>query len=262
MIVLLSAKLYNGLIGLLLSKSSLLYFLGFIANSTLSLLSASRVSIFSKRVVCKGVFNVTIPKWITDRKLILGFLLAHILLFFTFQEKNVFWYIFTASMLFLVSYSILQEEIEDKIPFFSYITLGSISGVILFAIFFLGNALIEVLGLPFTKEIAKLYSRLSPTVLWHYIVLLLVIIPGEEIFWRGFIQKRLQKVSTVTVSVFASSLMYASAHFYSGSIMLPFAALVSGVFWGYLYAWKKSLPLVIVSHLIFDLFLFVIYPLG
>jgi uncharacterized protein len=212
--------------------------------------------------VRKEYFALAIPNWVTDKRLILGFFLAHLLLYFTFQDKNIFWYIFTAAMLFLISYSILHEELEDKASFFKYLLLGSLSGVILFGVFFLGNALIELLNLPFTKEISNLYKRLSPTILWHYIVLLLVIIPGEEIFWRGFIQKRIQKASNVTTSVIVASILYASAHIYSGSFMLAFSALISGIFWGYLYAWKKSLPLVIVSHLIFDLFLFVIYPLN
>lgn len=205
---------------------------------------------------------MTIPAWVKDKRLLIGFFLAHILIYFTFQDKNVFWYIFTATMLFLISYSILQEEIEDRVPFMPYILLGTISGVLLYGLFFIGNFLIDWLHLPFAKEVAQLYSRLSPTVIWHYIVLLLIIIPGEEIFWRGFIQKRIHKTTGMTASIVITSFMYASTQFYSDTILLPVAALVSGIVWGYLYAWKRSLPLVIVSHLIFDLFLLVLYPLN
>ncbi|TKC18467.1 CPBP family intramembrane metalloprotease [Robertmurraya kyonggiensis] len=205
---------------------------------------------------------MSIPTWGTDKRLILGFVLSHLLLFLTFHDSSIFWYIFTASMLFLISYSIFHEAIEDKASFITKLTLGVLSGVALFALFFIGSWLIQTLNLPFANEITKLYKRLSPTMLWHYIVLLLVIIPGEEIFWRGFIQKRIQKGASTVTAVVVSSVLYTSAHFYSGSVMLPFAALVSGLFWGFLYAWKKSLPLVIVSHLVFDLFLFIIYPLN
>ncbi|WP_077211333.1 CPBP family intramembrane glutamic endopeptidase [Bacillus dakarensis] len=203
-----------------------------------------------------------IPKPLTDKKLILGFFLAHLLLYFTFQDKNVFWYIFTAAMLFLISYSIFMEEIENQLTFLTNLFYGLISGIILYGLFWAGNSLIQLANLPLTKDIAQLYRQLSPSQLWHYIVLFLVIIPGEEFFWRGFVQKRLHKYHNVHFSVILASLLYASAQIYSGSAMLPFAALVSGVFWGYLYAWKNSLPLVIVSHLIFDLFLLVIYPLS
>ena len=39
------------------------------------------------------------------------------------------------------------------------------------------------------------------------------------------------------------------------------AAIVAGLIWGALYEWKKSLPLVIVSHLVFVLLLFLILPI-
>lgn len=199
-------------------------------------------------------------KLATDYRLIIGFILANVLMYFTFDEKSVFWYIFTASLLFLISYSILNEELDDHVSFFSFIIYGALSGFILFGLFWIGHSLIELLNLPFTKDIAKLYGRFSPSLLWHYIVLILVIIPGEEIFWRGFIQKRLLKYTNVTTGIIVSSVLYASVHFYSSYWILVFAALIAGLFWGWLYAWKKSMPLVIVSHLVFDLFLFVIFP--
>jgi uncharacterized protein len=201
-----------------------------------------------------------LKKLATDYRLIIGFILANVLMYFTFDEKSVFWYIFTASLLFLISYSILNEELDDHASFFSFIIYGALSGFILFGLFWIGHSLIELLNLPFTKDIAKLYGRFSPSLLWHYIVLILVIIPGEEIFWRGFIQKRLLKYTNVTTGIIISAVLYASVHFYSSYWILVFAALIAGLFWGWLYAWKKSMPLVIVSHLVFDLFLFVIFP--
>ena len=57
--------------------------------------------------------------------------------------------------------------------------------------FGLGDAMIQLFNLPFEKEISSLYKAFAPVSLWHYIVLLFIIVPGEEIFWRGYIQKRL-----------------------------------------------------------------------
>lgn len=196
----------------------------------------------------------------SDFRLIIGLLLAHALMYFTFQDKAVFWYIFSATLLFLISYTILNEELDDKMPFLSYLIYGAVSGFILFAIFWIGHSLIVLLDLPFTKQISKLYGRFSPSQLWHYLVLLLIIIPGEEIFWRGFIQKRISKYLNGPIVIILATILYTSVHFYSGEWILAFAALVAGLYWGYLYQWKKSMPLVIVSHLIFDLFLFVLLP--
>lgn len=178
----------------------------------------------------------------------------------TFQDKAVFWYIFSASLLLLISYTILSEELNDHMPFFKYLLFGISSGIILYGIFWCGYQLMDILNLPFTKNITKLYNRFSPTLLWHYIVLMLIIIPGEEIFWRGFVQKRILRMTSIPIGVIVSALLYASVHFYSGHWILAFAAFAAGLFWGFLYEWKKSMPLLIVSHLIFDLFLFVLLP--
>jgi uncharacterized protein len=199
--------------------------------------------------------------WMADRRLILGILIAHLLLFFTFEDKAVFWYIFTASMLVLISYSIIYEEIEDNAATLQYLSLGIASGLGLYGLFWMGSFLIDVLNLPLSNQISRLYSRFSPDIFWHYIVLVLIIAPGEEIFWRGFIQKRLSKYFSMKMTIGLSVLLYTSVHFYSGEFILVLAALIAGLAWSALYAWKRSMPLVIVSHIVFDLLLFVFLPL-
>ncbi|MBT2687796.1 CPBP family intramembrane metalloprotease [Bacillus sp. ISL-47] len=196
----------------------------------------------------------------SDIRFMGGLFIAHLLMYFTFQDKSIFWYIFSASLLFLISYSIIMEELEDKASFGTIITYGAFSGGFLYVFFWLGYSLIDLLNLPFLNQVNTLYGHFSPSLLWHYIVLILIIIPGEEIFWRGFVQKRLMKHTNIALSIVFSTVLYASVHFYSGYWMLAFAALIAGLFWGWLYAWKRSIPLVIVSHLIFDLFMFVILP--
>jgi membrane protease YdiL (CAAX protease family) len=195
-----------------------------------------------------------------DLRFIGGILLAHLLMYFTFQDKSIFWYIFSASLLLLISYSIIMEEVEDKASFGTFITYGALSGFLLYGLFWAGYSLFEILNPPLVNQVEKLYGRFSPSFIWHYIVLILIIVPGEEVFWRGFVQKRLMKLTTVKLSIILSSLLYSSVHFYSGYWMLAFAALIAGLFWGWLYAWKRSIPLVIVSHLIFDLLMFVLLP--
>ncbi len=206
---------------------------------------------------------MSVLKVLKDIRLIFGFLLAHLLLYFTFNEKNtVFWYIFIASMLFLISYAIFIEEAEKQMRFFSYIIYGAISGIILYGVFWLGNFLIDLLNISsLSKEVSSLYRKLSPRTLWQYFFMFAVIIPGEEIFWRGFVQQRLQKLLPVSLSVVLSALMYASVQFYSDTIVLPVAAFVAGLIWGYLYAWKRSIQLVIVSHMVFNALLLIILPL-
>ena len=199
--------------------------------------------------------------WMADRRLILGILIAHLLLFFSFEDKAVFWYIFTASMLILISYSIIHEEIEDNTSTTSYLSIGVLSGIGLFGLFWLGSAMIEWFNIPLSGQISRLYSRFSPDIVWHYLVLVLIIAPGEEIFWRGFVQKRMNHYFGAKVTIGLAVLFYASVHLYSGEFILVLAAVIAGFAWSALYAWKRSLPLVIVSHIVFDLLLFVFLPL-
>jgi uncharacterized protein len=196
-----------------------------------------------------------------DLRFIIGFLLAHSLLFFTFDDQNVFWYMLTASMLILISYSILMEEVDDAVPLPVYLTLGFVSGLLLFVLFYIGNHLFFLLNIPVQDNISRLYDQFSPTLFWHFLSLMLIAVPGEEIFWRGFVQKRLIKFIGIWRSIVISSLMYASVNLYSGEWLLVFATFIAGLVWGSLYAWKRSIPLVIVSHLVFDLFIFILNPL-
>jgi uncharacterized protein len=200
-------------------------------------------------------------KSLINYRFLIGFLLAHILLYFSYDDQKVFWYIFTASMLILISYAIIKEEIDDEVPLPVYLTYGTISGLLLFGFFYIGDILFEVLNIPVQDDIARLYELFSPTLFWHYLSLMLIAVPGEEIFWRGFIQKNLLKNTGIWGSTIISALMYASINIYTGEWILVLATLIGGLLWGYLYAWKRSIPLVIVSHLIFDLLLFILFPI-
>jgi hypothetical protein len=195
-----------------------------------------------------------------DLRILLGLIIAHILIFFSFHDKAIFWYIFSGSVLVLIVYAMYQEDVDDEASFIQYIFLGAISGFLLFFVFWLGFQTIEILHLPLDKSIKKLYKWFAPSLFWQYIALVLVAAPGEELFWRGFIQKRLLKYFRPMASILMASLLYASVHIYSGSFLLVFAAFISGFVWGLLYYWKKSMPLVIVSHIIFDLMIFIVLP--
>ena len=54
--------------------------------------------------------------------------------------------------------------------------------------------------------------------------------------------------------------VYAVVHAGSGNPMLVLAAAVCGLFWGYLYLRTDSVLLVAVSHTVWDLAVFVVFP--
>lgn len=196
-----------------------------------------------------------------DWKLISGVILAYLLIYLTFDIKQVFWYLYTATMLFLISYTIIIEKVDDEVSSKQYLFYGILSGILLYALFAIGNGLLSFFPASFTNQVGKLYSFFSLEWIWHYFVLILIIIPGEEIFWRGFIQKRLMRYLKPRSAIFTAAIINSVVFLFSGYPILMLAAFISGLLWGVLYAWKRSMPLLIISHLTFDLLLLIIMPL-
>lgn len=196
-----------------------------------------------------------------DPRLITGLIISHALMYFTFYDRVIFWYIFTGSLLVLITYAMFQEAVDDEASFFKYLSIGTVTGLILYFVFWMGIQAFDLLNLPFGNSVNKVYRWFAPELFWQYLALILVAAPGEELFWRGFVQKRLLHYFGPLTSIFIGSLLYASVHVYSGTLMLMLAAFLSGLMWGALYLWKRSMPLVIVSHIVFDIMIFIILPL-
>ncbi|MDQ0185027.1 type II CAAX endopeptidase family protein [Cytobacillus sp. FSL W7-1323] len=196
-----------------------------------------------------------------DIRLIVGIVLAHVLMYFTFEDKSIFWYIFSATMLFLISFAIISIELDHQETFTQNLLWGTLSGVFLYGIFWLGYTGLSFIGLSITEPVAKLYSYYGAKNIWQYLLLIVLFAPGEEIFWRGFVQKRVMNYTNGFLAVGISSILFASVQFYSGSWALVLAALIAGLYWGTIYLWKRSIVLLITSHIIFSLLLFVFFPL-
>lgn len=98
------------------------------------------------------------------------------------------------------------------------------------------------------------------------LLLLLLIGPAEELFWRGYVQRKLTRILTgkraADLAFVATTLIYALVHIWSFNFMLVMAALVAGAVWGFLYRINpKLLPALVVSHALWDALVFVILPI-
>ncbi len=87
-----------------------------------------------------------------------------------------------------------------------------------------------------------------------------VIGPGEELFWRGLVQRSLQsRFGRLRAALIGASL-YGGVHLVSRNLTLTAAATVAGLFWAGLYALEQRLPPLIVSHITWDLWIFLVAP--
>ena len=62
--------------------------------------------------------------------------------------------------------------------------------------------------------------------------------------------------------LFLTTAIYSLVHVFALNFMLLVAAAVCGFFWGWLYQREQSLIPVILSHSIWDVIIFVIFPLS
>ena len=144
---------------------------------------------------------------------------------------------------------------------FRDVVTGIGSAIFLYLVFYVGNIISGFL-FPFKDaQILSVYSNgkgVSPVIIG--LLLLLLIGPGEEIFWRGFIQKVFcQRYGDLKGWIIAV-LLYTGVHIFTGNFMLVIAAFVCGTFWGFLYMKEKSLLPIIISHAIWDVMAFVLFP--
>ena len=103
------------------------------------------------------------------------------------------------------------------------------------------------------------------------LLLLLLIGPAEELFWRGYVQRTLEQVFFTSeensarsrnIAFALTAVIYALVHIWSFNFMLIMAALVAGLVWGLCYRLNpKMLPALIVSHAVWDALVFIILPI-
>jgi membrane protease YdiL (CAAX protease family) len=176
-----------------------------------------------------------------------------------------FWWgmFFAAGCLAIAALIIDRRDIAERYAFKpKYIAIGLASALLLYLIFLIGDKVATFI-LPFSRrQIESVYStrsQASPLVIAA--LLLFWIGPAEEIFWRGFLQKRLMVRYGEWEGVALGSLVYAGVHIWSLNAMLFMTAFLCGLFWGALYRQYKSLWLVIISHAVWDVIIFVILPI-
>jgi membrane protease YdiL (CAAX protease family) len=189
----------------------------------------------------------------------------------TFQRLGPldFWWAMSAGLAILIFLSFLADGsyrpllLQDlRRGVLKKMALGLTSALLLYLIFWAGGTLSRA-WLPFaTGGIEAVYAfKRDASVVRVILLIILVIGPGEEVFWRGFVQRHWEKRLGFPSGWLLASGFYALVHVGSRNIMLVSAALVCGLFWGALYSRSRSVLLVALSHTAWDLVIFFIFPL-
>jgi membrane protease YdiL (CAAX protease family) len=186
---------------------------------------------------------------------------------FVLQNFN-FWIemLIAASVLALSSAYVNHKTgpaINYRLYFFKpdYIIIGIISAVILYLVFYAGDYISKLIFNFADKQVTNIYGNkvlLNPVIIG--LLLFFIIGPAEEVFWRGFVQDTLAEKFGDNKAWIFGALIYGGVHIIALNFMLFMAALVCGLFWGYMFKKYKSLWPGIISHALWDLTIFVLIP--
>lgn len=144
----------------------------------------------------------------------------------------------------------------------SSVLLGVGSAVVLYGVFRLGYWISSAV-LPFAEsQVNSIYAVRAGQNPWITAGLLFFIIaPAEEIFWRGYVLRRLSRQYGFVIGFAAAAALYMLVHIWSFNIMLLAAAGICGVFWGLLFFLTQNLWSCIISHCLWDIMIFVLFPI-
>lgn len=173
-----------------------------------------------------------------------------------------FWVMLTLSTLVLLLIAVAVNGVKGPVHFNGrLILLGVVSGLLLYSLFYFGFQVTKANPI-FSQGVGQVYGlRTVPSYLIA-LGLLFPIGPGEEIYWRGLIQRRFSEQLGPGVGLLITTCAYALIHLPTLNLPLIMTAFIGGLAWGYIYMRTGSLPTVILSHVLFDLLIFVIVPLA
>jgi membrane protease YdiL (CAAX protease family) len=207
-----------------------------------------------------------VRKIIRDNQAVGTIFLAGIFWFIIFRWQIFnFWLAMSIAVTILSSLAILwgaspirREDLNLKA-----VLKGIISAFLLYGIFYLGNVFSRLLFDFAGSQIVSIYGiRKEVATLPIFLVLFFITSPGEEIFWRGFLQRWAMDKYGRFKGFLLASLIYAAVHIVSGNFMLVMAALVAGLFWGLMYLMEENIVSLIISHALWTVGIFLFFPVA
>ncbi len=140
---------------------------------------------------------------------------------------------------------------------------GVLSALLLYLVFIAGKLLLTALFPSSGAAIDSVYAPRSGLPLWLIGLLLAVVTgPAEEIFWRGLLQRALADRLNPTAGLLLATAAYSLVHVSTLNLPLMLAALTAGLVWGYLFLRSGSLWPGMISHSLWSLAIFVLFPVA
>jgi hypothetical protein len=141
------------------------------------------------------------------------------------------------------------------------VALGLASAATLYATFRVGDAFARRFVPGGDAQIQDIYALRTIRPRPEIAVRLATIIgPAEELFWRGLVQAALMERYGRWRGAALAAMAYGGVHIVTGNFTLFGAAGVAGAHWCALYAAGVPLGALVVSHVTWDVWIFLVQP--
>jgi len=144
-----------------------------------------------------------------------------------------------------------------------HVPLGLLSAAVLYVTFQIGDRFARRFVPGGDKDIREIYALRTLQPKEEIAARLATIIgPAEELFWRGLVQAALMKRYGRWRGAALAAMAYGGVHVTADNFTLMGAAGVAGAHWCALYALGVPLGALIVSHVAWDIWIFLVQPTG
>lgn len=176
-----------------------------------------------------------------------------------------FWKMMTCSGLMLTVYSTWAAPGWWKNVRFGLtdIILGIALAAFMWGVFWLGEYFSTMIFGFARPQVDMIYGMKEGENPWILTALMLLIIgPAEEIFWRGYIQNTLSRRWNPNVGFIVTTLVYSLVHLPKMNFMLIMSAAVAGFIWGLAYRFfPERFGAILLSHALWDCAVFIWFPI-
>jgi uncharacterized protein len=178
--------------------------------------------------------------------------------------RSMFWQRMTLTGLGLGSLALVTSRPARRFGIrWWHVPLGLLSAAILYVTFQIGDRFARRFVPAGDREIREIYALRTLQPREEIASRLATIIgPAEELFWRGLVQSALMRRYGRWPGAALATVAYGGVHVTSGNFTLLGAAGVAGAHWSALYAAGVPLGALIVSHVAWDIWIFLVQPTG